>query len=89
MQGRVQEAIPHLTEVLRINPNLTEVHNNLGDAYLIIGNPGLALKEYEIPKMTNPAWQMTCKKRLSRLSIFTSGVYRQTNRQEENKKSAR
>jgi Flp pilus assembly protein TadD len=53
-QGKYQEAISHLNEALRINPNYAKAHNNLGNAYLMVGNRGLALREYEILKTMNP-----------------------------------
>jgi len=53
-QGKYQEAIHQYREVLRINSNDLEAHYNLGNASLMIGNRGLALKEYQILKTMNP-----------------------------------
>jgi tetratricopeptide (TPR) repeat protein len=53
-QGKYREAISHLSEALRVDPNSAEAHHNLGNAYLMIGNRGLALREYEILKTMNP-----------------------------------
>jgi len=53
-QGKYQEAVTHLTEALRINPNLVWAHYYLGIAYLAIGDRNRALKEYEILKTMNP-----------------------------------
>jgi tetratricopeptide (TPR) repeat protein len=53
-QGKTQEAIAHFAEALRIRPDYAETHYNLGNVYLMIGNRGLALKEYEILKTMNP-----------------------------------
>jgi tetratricopeptide (TPR) repeat protein len=52
-QGKYQEAVFHLTEALRIKPNLAATHYNLGNVYLIIGNRELALEEYKILKAMN------------------------------------
>ena len=53
-QGKYQEAVMQLSEALRLNPNFAEAHYNLRKAYLMVGNRGLALKEYEILKAMNP-----------------------------------
>ncbi len=53
-QGKTQEAVAHFAEALRIKPDYAEAHYNLGNAYLMIGNHGFALKEYEILKTMNP-----------------------------------
>jgi len=52
-QGRYQEATNQYNEALRINPKFVEAHYNLGKAYLMIGDRGLVLKEYEILKTLN------------------------------------
>ncbi len=54
-QGKHQEAADQYKEALRINPKFAEVHYNLGNAYLTIGDPVLALKEYEILKTMSPS----------------------------------
>ena len=53
-QGKIQEAIAHHHEALRIKPNLPEAHYSLGLAYLMIGNRESALEEYRILKTINP-----------------------------------
>ena len=52
-QGKYQEATNQYNEALRINRNFAEAHYNLGKAYLMISDRGLALKEYEILKTLN------------------------------------
>ena len=50
----IKRPLRQYTEALRINPNITEPHYNLGIAYFMMGNRNSALKEYEILKTMNP-----------------------------------
>ena len=45
--GRVQEAIGHFQQVLRIDPDLAEVHYNLGNALAQTGRVSEAIVQYE------------------------------------------
>jgi tetratricopeptide (TPR) repeat protein len=53
-QGKIQEAIVHYTEALRGLPNFADAHYSLALAYLMIGNRGAAMEEYEILKKIHP-----------------------------------
>ena len=46
-QARVAEAIVHLTEALRQNPELAEAHNNLGNAFRETGRLDEAVRHYQ------------------------------------------
>jgi len=41
------------TDCVKKSPNKDRPHNNLGNAYLMMGNRSLALREYEILKAMN------------------------------------
>jgi tetratricopeptide (TPR) repeat protein len=46
-QGKIEEAIWHATQALRLNPNHWSAHNNLGNAFSNIGRVREAIGEYE------------------------------------------
>ena len=46
MQGRVDEAIPHLQEALRLDPSHAEAHSNLGVALARRGRVVEAIDHY-------------------------------------------
>src|SRR5437763_656797 len=53
-QGRIQEAIVHCQEAIRIRPNDTDAQNNLGLAYLQQGNEAGAFVHFEQSLAANP-----------------------------------
>jgi tetratricopeptide (TPR) repeat protein len=53
-QGRVNDAISHCQEAVRIQPNDTDAQNNLGLAYLQLGNEADALIHFEQSLASNP-----------------------------------
>jgi len=52
-QGKIQEAILHLSEAVQIAPNYGEGHLALGMFYLRMGKKDLALEKYKILKPIN------------------------------------
>jgi tetratricopeptide (TPR) repeat protein len=48
--GRYLATIESYKQAIRIRPDLAEVHNNLGNNYLMTGDKGSALEEYKILK---------------------------------------
>ena len=46
-EGRFSEAVAQLNEVLRLNPNSAEAHNNLGGVLLMAGQPKRAFRTSE------------------------------------------
>jgi len=53
-QGRINDAISHCQEAVRIQPNDTDAQNNLGLAYLLSGNEADALIHFEQSLASNP-----------------------------------
>jgi tetratricopeptide (TPR) repeat protein len=53
-QGRINDAIFHCQEAVRIQPNDTDAQNNLGLAYLLSGDEGDALIHFEQSLGSNP-----------------------------------
>jgi Tfp pilus assembly protein PilF len=53
-QSRVQEAIPHLVEAVRVQPGFTGAHGSLGDAYQRDGRIADAQREYETTLRLDP-----------------------------------
>ncbi|MFH1673240.1 MAG: tetratricopeptide repeat protein [Pseudomonadota bacterium] len=49
-QGKLYEAIGHFSRAVQINPNFAKAHKNLSQAYWLLGNKSVALREYEIVK---------------------------------------
>lgn len=47
MGGKYQDALRNLRESIRLNPNVPEVHNNLGLTYFSMGKYDLALPEFK------------------------------------------
>ncbi len=45
--GRIQEAIPHYEQALRLNPDYAEVHDNLGLALMSLGRVPEAIGQFE------------------------------------------
>ena len=53
-QGRINDAIAHCQEAIRIRPNDTDAQNNLGLAYLQLGDEADALIHFEQSLASNP-----------------------------------
>jgi len=53
-EGRIQEAIAHCQEAIRIRPNDTDAQNNLGLAYLQLADEADALIHFEQSLASNP-----------------------------------
>jgi protein O-mannosyl-transferase len=53
-QGRINDAISHCQEAVRIQPNDTDAQNNLGLAYLLLGDEADALVHFEQSLVSNP-----------------------------------
>ena len=53
-QGRISDAISHCQEAVRIQPNDTDAQNNLGLAYLQLGDEADALIHFEQSLASNP-----------------------------------
>ena len=53
-QGKIEEAISHHLEALRIDPNRTETYNNLGDSLLRQGNIEEAIAYFRRALQLNP-----------------------------------
>ena len=55
-EGKIEEAITHYQESLRIRPSYVEAHYNLGVAFLISKDRDSALQEYKILKGLDEHW---------------------------------
>ncbi len=53
-QGRINDAISHCQEAVRIQPNDTDAQNNLGLAYLLLGDEADAAIHFEQSLVSNP-----------------------------------
>ena len=74
-QGRINDAIAHCQEAIRVRPNDTDAQNNLGLAYLQLGDEADALIHFEQSLASNPnnlnvrcnlAWVLATSPDLSR-----------------------
>jgi protein O-mannosyl-transferase len=52
--GRVQDAIKHFEEALRLRPNFPEAENNLGHALLVLGNASPAMEHFQLAIRLKP-----------------------------------
>ncbi len=59
-QGRIEEALAHYREALRINPAADTAHYNLGNALLQQGRAADAIAEYAAALKINPAYAEAC-----------------------------
>ena len=46
-QGRLQEALDHYTEAIRLEPTLVQAYSNRGSAYLNLGQPENAISDLD------------------------------------------
>jgi len=53
-QSRLQEAVGHYEQALRLKPDYAEAHNNLGFALMVKGEAAEAIGHYEQALRTNP-----------------------------------
>ncbi len=53
-QGRLDEAVKHYTEALRLDPSLVQAYSNRGSAYLNLGQPDKALSDLDEAIRMNP-----------------------------------
>jgi len=61
-----RRAIAYFQDALEISPSLAEVHEHLGEAYLAVGWPKLARREYALLLPLDPKAAKELKKKLDR-----------------------
>jgi tetratricopeptide (TPR) repeat protein len=66
LPGRQDEALAHYQEALRIQPDSTDAHNGLAIAYIVMGRPADARREWETVLKIDPT-QEAVRRNLRRL----------------------
>jgi tetratricopeptide (TPR) repeat protein len=54
--GKIEEAMYHYNEAIRLNPNATDFYNNRGICYFALGQPQSAVEDYNKAVTLNPKY---------------------------------